>query len=208
MFTLYSMPSSGNSYKVRLLLAHLGLAYTHIAAEYEGDATLTRTDAFLRKNPTGKVPTVEFEDGQCLSESNAILTYFGEGTRFVPQDKLARARMFQWMFFEQNFHEGTVAVRCAVYRYPQREMDRSHERLADLLAGGNRALDVMEVQLLKTPYLAGDTLSLADICLYGYTHSADFGGFDIAGRPGIAAWLKRVADKPGHITLDWLPEAS
>ena len=205
MFTLYSMPSSGNSYKVRLLLAHLGKTYLHVATEYDGDKTLTRTADFQRKNPTGKVPTLEFEDGECLSESNAILLYFGEGTRFVPQDKLARARMYQWMFFEQNFHEGTVAVRCAVYVYPQREMDRSHERLAALLEGGNKALDVMEVQLAKTPYLAGDAISLADLCLYGYTHSAERGGFDITSRKSIAAWLERVRGEPGHVSLDWLP---
>ena len=205
MFTLYSMPSSGNSYKVRLLLAHLGLDYTHVAVEYNGDETLTRTADFQRKNPTGKVPTVVFEDGECLSESNAILHYFGEGTRFVPEDKLARARMYQWMFFEQNFHESTIAVRCAVYRYPKRPMDRSPERLAALLDSGNNALDIMETQLSKTPYLAGDTISLADICLYGYTHSADFGGFDITSRKGIAQWLERVRNEPEHVTLDWLP---
>ncbi|MEP1209356.1 MAG: glutathione S-transferase family protein [Rhizobiaceae bacterium] len=205
MFTLYSMPSSGNSYKVRLLLAHLGANYTHIPTEYDGDNTLTRTEDFLRKNPSGKVPTVEFEDGACLSESNAILTYFGEGTRFVPDYKLERARMFQWMFFEQNFHEGTVAVRSAVYVYPQREMDRSPERLAALLDGGNKALDVMETQLAKTPYLAGEAISLADLCLYGYTHSAERGGFDVSSRTGIAAWLERVRREPGHVTLDWLP---
>jgi len=207
MFTLYSMPSSGNSYKVRLLLAHLGLDFKHVAAEYAGDDTLTLTDDFRQKNPTGKVPTIEFEDGNCLSESNAILHYFGEGTRFVPEDKLARARMYQWMFFEQNFHEGTVAVRAAVYVYPNRDMDRSPERLAALLDGGNRALDIMEVQLAKTPYLAGDTLSLADLCLYAYTHSAANGGFDVVGRKGIAAWLERVSSEPTHVTLDWLPDA-
>jgi glutathione S-transferase len=205
MFTLYSMPSSGNSYKVRLLLAHLGESYHHVATEYDGDNTLTRSGDFLRKNPTGKVPTIELENGECLSESNALLLYFGEGTRFVPTDRLTRARMYQWMFFEQNFHEGTVAVRCAIYVYPQREMDRSHARLAALLEGGNKALDVMEVQLNKTPYLAGEEISLADLCLYGYTHSADRGGFDIKRRKGIAAWLDRVRAEPGHVTLDWLP---
>jgi glutathione S-transferase len=206
MITLYSMPSSGNSYKVRLLLAFLGINYHHVAAEYDGDETLTRSELFLRKNPTGKVPTVEFESGECLSESNAILHYFGEGSRFVPIDKLARARMYQWMFFEQNFHESTIAVRSAVYVYPQRDMDRSPERLASLLDGGNRALDIMEEQLSKTPYLAGAGLSLADICLYGYTHSAERGGFDVVNRSGIAAWLKRVGGKPGHVSLDWLPD--
>jgi len=205
LITLFSMPSSGNSYKVRLLLAHLNIDYTHIAAEYDGDASLTRTSEFLAKNPTGKVPLVAFESGESLSESNAILHYFGEGTRFVPSDRLSRAKMYQWMFFEQNFHEGTVAVRSAVYVYPQREMDRSPQRLADLLDGGNRALDIMEVQLQQTAYLAGEEFTLADICLYGYTHSASRGGFDVESRSGIAAWLKRVRDEPGHVALDWLP---
>lgn len=205
MITLFSMPSSGNSYKGRLLLAHLGIPYTHVAAEYDGDATLTRTPEFLQKNPTGKVPLVVFDSGATLSESNAILHYFGEGTRFVPDDRLARAKMYQWMFFEQNFHEGTVAVRSAVYVYPQREMDRSEQRLADLLEGGNKALDVMEVQLQQTPYLVGASLSLADICLYGYTHSAARGGFDVKTRTGIADWLQRIRNEPGHVALDWLP---
>ncbi|MEL6744038.1 MAG: glutathione S-transferase family protein [Pseudomonadota bacterium] len=206
MITLYSMPSSGNSYKVRLLLAQLGISYRHIASEYAGDDTLTRTEGFRAKNPTGKVPLVEFEDGSHLSESNAILHYFGENTAFVPRDKLERARMYQWMFFEQNFHESSVAVRCAVYRYPDRPMDRSPERLAALLDAGHSALDVMETQLLKTPFLTGDAYTLADICLYAYTHSAEGGAFDLQSRPGIMAWLERVAAQEGHVTLDWLPD--
>ena len=205
MITLYSMPSSGNSYKVRLLLAQLGIPFNHVGYEYEGAATKTQTAAFRAKNPTGKVPTVEFEDGECLSESNAILHYFGEGTAFVPGDKLARARMYQWMFFEQNFHEASVAVRAAAFNYPLKEMDRSPERMAALLDAGNTALDVMEVQLAKTPYLAGDGYTLADICLYAYTHSADGGGFDITSRQSIAAWLARVRSQPDHVPLDWLP---
>lgn len=206
MLTLYSMPSSGNSYKVRLLLAHLKIDYQHVAVEYAGEDTLTKTQKFLRKNPTGKVPTVEFDDGKCLSESNAILHYFGEATRFVPNDRLERARMYQWMFFEQNFHESSVAVRCAVYTYPDREMDRSPQRLEQLLQAGNKALDVMESHLAQHPYLAGSDLSLADICLYGYTHSAASGGFDVVGRRGIADWLNRIQNAPGHVTLDWLPK--
>ena len=207
MITLYSMPSSGNSYKVRLLLAQLGIPFRHISAEYAGDDTLTQTDTFRAKNPTGKVPLVEFEDGRHLSESNAILHYFAEGTRFLPEGKLERAKAYQWMFFEQNFHEGSVAVRAATFVYPQREMDRSPQRMADLLESGNRALDVMEIQLQKTPYLAGATYSIADIALYAYTHSAENGGFDITSRTGIAGWLNRVAAQDGHVRLDWLPAA-
>ena len=209
MITLYSMPSSGNSYKVRLLLAQLGIGYTHVATEYAQGRELTKTEDFKKhKNPTGKVPTIEFEDGECLSESNAILHYFGEDTVFVPSDKLARARMYQWMFFEQNFHEGSVATRAANLTYPDRAHLRTPDILDPLLESGNRALDIMEVQLTKTPYLAGDDYTLADICLYAYTHSAAKGGFDVVSRKGIAAWLERVRLQPGHVTLDWLPDPS
>lgn len=205
MITLYSMPSSGNSYKVRLLLAQLGVPFKHVAAEYEGEDSLTRTAEFRALNPTGKVPLIVFENGETLSESNAILTYFGEGTAFVPQDKLARARMLQWMFFEQNMHEGSVAVRRATFTYPQREMDRSPERMAALLDAGHAALDVMEVQLGKTDFLAGEAYSLADICLYAYTNGCEIGGFDLQPRPHIRAWLKRVASQKGYVEPDWLP---
>ena len=209
MIKLYSMPSSGNSYKVRLLLAKLGISFRHIPVEYnkagEAPQQLTLTPEFRTKNPAAKVPMVEFEDGQCLAESNAILHYYGEGTRFLPTDKLERARVYQWMFWEQNVHEGCVAVRMATYNYPERDMDRSPERMASLLESGNSALDVMEVQLNKTPFLAGATISIADICLYGYTHRADLGGFDVAGRKGITNWLKRVAEDAGHVPIDWLP---
>jgi glutathione S-transferase len=121
--------------------------------------------------------------------------------------KLSRAKVYQWMFFEQNVHEGSVAVRMAVYNYPQRDMDRSPARLEALLEAGSAALDVMEVQLQQTPFLVGDALSLADVCLYAYTHGAAKGGFDVSAttRPGIAAWLERVAQNAGHVPIGWLP---
>jgi len=141
-----------------------------------------------------------------VCSSDLILHYFGEGTEFVPQDKLARARMYQWMFFEQNFHEGTIATRAAILTYPERAHLRTAEHLDPLLEGGHRALDVMDVQLRQTPFLAGDSFSLADICLYAYTHSAEaMGGFDVASRGGIVDWLERCAQQPNHVPLDWLP---
>lgn len=204
MVKLYSMPSSGNSYKVRLLLSKLGIAFQHVGVEY-GEQQLTLTREFRAKNPAGKVPLLEFEDGTYLAESNAILHYYAEGTRFMPVNKLERARVYQWLFWEQNVHEGSIAVRMATFCYPHRDMDRSPERMAKLLESGNSALDVMEVQLGKTAFLAGDSLSIADICLYAYTHRANLGGFDLEERKGIAAWLKRVAQDEGHVTIDWLP---
>ncbi|MEM8750780.1 MAG: glutathione S-transferase family protein [Pseudomonadota bacterium] len=207
MITLYSMPSSGNSYKVRLLLAQLNIPFRHVATEYENGKELTVQPDFRNKNPNGKVPLVEFEDGRVLAESNAILLHFAEGTPFLPTDAYTRALVYQWMFFEQNSHEGSIAVRSAItYRYPYRFHEATPERLESLLQSGNRALDVMESQLQKTPYLAGEAYTVADIALYAYTHSAEPGGFDIASRPGISNWLERVRNQPGHVPLEWTPD--
>ncbi len=205
MLTLYSMPSSGNSYKVRLLLAKLGIAYRHIGCEY--GSGVTRSADFLAKNPNGRAPLLELEDGRLLSESNAILLYLGEGTRFVPQDAFARAKVHQWMFWEQNTHEATVAVRAAILNYDHRKDERKPEVLDALLESGHRALGVMETQLEKTPFLTGDTLTAADICLYGYTHTAGTrGGFEMTRFPAIDAWLQRVAADEPHVRLEDIPE--
>ncbi len=202
MLTLYSMPSSGNSYKVRLLFAKLGIPFKHIAAEY--GSGVTTSEAFRALNPNGKVPLVVLEDGRTLAESDAILTYFGEGTRFVPQDKYARAKMFEWMFFEQNYHEGTIAVRAAILNYTHRAHQNTPEQLQSLLESGNRVLGVMEAQLGKTPFIAGDDFTLADIALYAYTHSAETrGGFDLSIFPNIKAWLVRCAADEGHVPIEW-----
>ncbi len=202
MLTLYSMPSSGNSYKVRLLLAKLAIPFRHIAAEY--GSGVTTSDAFRKLNPNGKVPLVVLEDGRTLAESDAILTYFGEGTRFVPEDRYDRAKMFEWMFFEQNYHEGVIAVRAAILTYPHRAAQATPERLADLLESGHRVLGVMEAQLEKSLYIAGDAFTLADIALYAYTHTADSkGGFEMERFPCINEWLKRCAKDTGHVPLEW-----
>ncbi len=207
MLTLYSMPSSGNSYKVRLLLALLKIPFRTVDIEYDGGKELTKTAEFRAKNPHGRVPLVELEDGRLLSESNAILLYFGEGTRFVPEEKFARAKIHQWMFWEQNSHEGTIAVRSAILKYPHRALQRTPEILEPLLESGMHCLGVMEAQLKQTPYLAGDSYSVADICLYGYTHSASVGGFDLAQFPAVSSWLARVASEAGHVPLEWSPRA-
>ena len=205
MLTLYSMPSSGNSYKVRLLLALLNIPFRVIETEYDGGKELTKTPEFRAKNPHGRVPLLVLEDRRLLSESNAILLYLAEGTRFVPQEKFARAKVHQWMFWEQNSHEGAIAVRAAILRYPERAHLRTPAVLEPLLVSGNHCLSVMETQLKQTRYLAGDVYTVADICLYGYTHSAEQGGFDLNLFPAIEAWLKRVASEPGHVPLQWAP---
>jgi glutathione S-transferase len=204
MLTLYSMQTSGNCYKPRLLFALLGTHFRIVeVSPYQGDGT--RTSEFLAKNPIGKVPLVEFEDGRRLAESNAMLLYFGEGTRFIPTEPFARAKVYEWLFFEQYSHEPAVAVRRSILTIPERAAQATPERLAQLLDAGERALGVMEQRLSKADWLAGDGYSVADIALYAYTHDAEKGGFDLGKYPGISAWLKRVASEPGHVPLEWRP---
>ncbi|MFD1882218.1 glutathione S-transferase family protein [Paracoccus pacificus] len=194
---LYSMPSSGNSYKVRLLLALLGRAVEIVDVE-DNSAEIQRakSDGML---PFGKAPVLMLDDGRLLPESNAILGFLGEGTAFVPADPFARATMNGWMFWEQNQHEGTVAVRAALLNYAHRRHLATPERLADLLERGHANLQIMETRLQAHDWLAADAVSLADICLYGYTHSAGSrGGFDMARFPGINRWIERIASLPGY----------
>ncbi|MDZ7822713.1 MAG: glutathione S-transferase family protein [Ahrensia sp.] len=204
MLKLYSMPSSGNSYKIRLLLAHLGIPFEHIDCEY-GSGVTERAD-FRKLNPNGKVPLLCLEDGRLIAESNAILLYLARGTAYLPTDAYDLAKVHEWMFFEQNFHEGTIATRQAILKYPQRAHLRVPEKLDPLLESGHRALSVMEAQLAKTPFIAGQTYTVADIALYAYTHTAGpVGKFDMAKFPFINNWLKRTASQDGHVLLDWLP---
>ncbi len=204
MLTLYSMPDSGNSYKPRLLLAKLGVSFRHISVDTRtGD---THTAEFMKKNPNGKAPLLELEDGRFLAESNAMLLHLAEGTPFLPADPYERALCYQWLFFEQYSHEPCVAVRRSLLHYDHMKHLATAERLADTMESGNKALGVMETQLAKTPFLAGADYSVADISLYAYTHTADEGGFDLDRFPNLQAWLKRVCQQPGHVTQDWLPE--
>ncbi len=197
---LYSMPSSGNSYKVRLLLALLGRTVDMVDVEYGSD-TLTRAKDEGRL-PFGKAPVLELEDGTLLAESNAILFHLGQGTRFWPKDALQQAQVLGWMFWEQNQHEGVIAVRAALLTYPHRKAQATPERLAALLASGQGLLQMMDDHLVSRDWLVGEACSLADLCLYAYTHSAQtHGGFDLTPFPALRAWLDRVAALPGHVGL-------
>jgi glutathione S-transferase len=204
MITVYGQDDSGNCYKPRLILAKLGIAFRHVETK-SGPGGDTRSDGFIAKNANGKVPLLELEDGRRVAESNAILLYFAEGTRFLPQDKYERALAYQWLFFEQYSHEPYIAVRRALLVYPARAKEATPEKLAATLAGGEKALRVMEDQLERTPFLAGAKISVADISLYAYTHEAPRGGFDLAAYPAVGAWLKRVEADPGHVPMSWLP---
>lgn len=198
---LWSMPSSGNSYKVRLLLALLGRECEIVDVEDASDALAAARAA--GRLPFGKAPVLELDDGRLLPESNAILLWLGEGTPLVPQDAFDRAQMTAWMFWEQNQHEGVVAVRGALNFYPSRRAQATPERMAELLDRGHALLEVMERRLSDHDWLVGSAVSLADICLYAYTHTAGTrGGFDMQRFPAIGRWLDRIAALPGYRPLD------
>ncbi len=200
---LYSMIDSGNCYKPRLLMAKLGMPFRHVVMHaFDGS---TRSAEFLAKNPNGKVPLLELEDGRILAESNAILLFLAEGTRFLPEDRYQRALVFQWLFFEQYSHEPYVAVRRSLIKHRERAQLATPERLAGLLEGGNKALGVMEAALEGRKFIAGEAMSVADIALYAYTHDAEAAGFDLARFPNVSGWLGRVAADPGHVPLEWVP---
>jgi glutathione S-transferase len=186
MIIVHGTRASGNCHKVKLVLDLTGRAYEW--RELDVMTGATQTPAFLRLNPNGAVPVVELEDGSALAESNAILWYFGEGTALVPADRLQRARMLQWMFFEQYSHEPAIAVARFIRVFARRNDD---PRLPELQKRGARALGVMQQHLTGQPFFAGAQLSLADLALFAYTHKAADGGFDLAAFPAVQAWLER-----------------
>ncbi|HEX6265850.1 MAG TPA: glutathione S-transferase family protein [Burkholderiales bacterium] len=198
MFTVYGMSDSGNCYKVRLALEQLALPYRWV--EVDSARGETRSLSFRAMNANGKVPTLALEDGSFLPESGAILNYLAEGSRLLPQDRLGRARVLQWMFFEQYSHEPYVAVARSILRYHPPDSPRRAE-LPRLLERGNQALAVMEQHLRREPFFAAGRYSIADIALYAYTHCAADGGFDLGDFPSVGAWLERVRSQPRHVPM-------
>ena len=198
MLRLYDYLPSGNGYKVRLLLRLLGRPFELVEKDIvKGE---TRTPEFLAMNPNGRIPLLELENGEFLPESNAIMFYLAEGTKFLPEDRLDRARVLQWMFFEQYSHEPNIAV----VRFWLQHTDMTPEREAMLpakKAGGYAALDVMENRLGGRDWLVGDGMTIADIALYAYTHVAHEGGFELDDYPAVRGWLARVAATPGYIPI-------
>jgi len=202
---LYQQQDSGNCYKPRMLLANLGLPFRIV--DMDTNRGETRAADYLARNPNGKVPLLEFDDGRVLGESNAILLHLAEGTAFLPDAAFDRAKVYEWLFFEQYSHEPAIAVRRSLSIYPARRAQATPERMAELLDAGNKALSVMEDRLSEADWLAGESCSVADMALYAYTHMAGEGGFDLTVYPGITAWLQRVLTRPGHVSISWRPEA-
>ena len=198
MITLYDYLDSGNGYKVRLLLAQLDIPYRYVELDImRGE---TRTPEYLAKNPDGRIPLLELEDGRLLAQSDAILWYLADGSAFLPTDRFARALVLQWMFFEQYSHEPYVATPRFIMRHFAADSPRRAE-LPQRQARGRDALAVMERHLADHSYFVAERYTIADIALYGYTHVAEDGGLELKPYPQVRAWLARVAGQPRYVGL-------
>ena len=197
---LYNSPPSGNCYKVRLLLAHLGIPYETRQVDVVNRSN--RREVLGELNPALRVPTLVLDDGRPLAESNAILWYFGDGTRFVPDDAYQRAQVLQWMFYEQYEVEPALAVVRFWLAYSGRPDGLSPERREELTKAGHRVLATLDRNLAERRFLVGDALTIADVSLYAYTHVAPEGGFDLEPYSALRAWQERVAAEPGHVPIE------
>jgi glutathione S-transferase len=198
MYTIYGDVNSGNCYKVKLLAEQLALPYTWVGID-----TLkkeTKSHEFLNKNPNGKIPLLETEDGRCLPESNAILHFLAEGSALLPTERFKHAQVLQWLFFEQYSHEPYIATARYIVRYLRRppELDA---QLQTKMAPGYKALQVMESHLSNQLFFVGERYTIADIGLFAYTHVAEEGGFELTNFPAIRQWLERVRAQPSFIGI-------
>ena len=195
---IYGDKRSGNCYKLELLTSILELQHEWIDVDIlKGE---TRSAKFLEKSPNGKIPILELDDGRVLSESNAIMHYLAANSSLIPTSQFSFASLLQWQFFEQYSHEPYIAVA----RYINIYLGMPEERRAEFeskQAGGYRALAVMEAQLKNTPFLLGDTLSIADISLFAYTHVAHEGGFDLSAYPAIRNWISLIQSQKGFVNM-------
>ena len=205
MYTLYSMQRSGNCYKVRLAFSKLRISYRLVEVDIlKGE---TRTPEFLAKNPSGHVPLLEVAPRRYLAESNAILWYVAGGSPLAPEDRIDRAEAMQWMFFEQHSLEPNLGAARFWLTMVKGGRELQRHGLEDWMERGYQALGVMEKHLATHRFFAANRYTIADIALYAYTHVAHESDFDLTGFPAIRAWLKRVADLPGHVPINWQPAA-
>ena len=203
MYTLYSMRRSGNSYKVRLALAQLGIKYRLVEIDIlKGES---RTPEFLAKNPSGQVPLLEVTPGRFIAESNAILWYVAGGTALAPDDRIDRAETLQWMFFEQHSLEPNIGAAYFWLALVKGGRELQQHALEDWMEEGYRALRVMENHLKRNRYFAAGRYTIADIALYAYTHLAHLADYELDSFPAIRTWLDRIAAEPGYIPMDWQP---
>lgn len=196
---LYGDSLSGNCYKIKLLAAVLEIELDWIHIDILSGET--RTPEFLKRNPTAKIPVLECDDGRYLFESNAILNFLATDTEFLSKDVFEYAKIQQWQFFEQYSHEPYIAVARYIAKYLGLPKEREAEYLSKQ-EGGHKALQVMEQQLQQTLYLVGDRPTTADICLFGYTHVAEEGGFELGTYQAIIEWIDRIQSLPNYIGME------
>jgi glutathione S-transferase len=199
MLTIHGYSVSGNCHKLRLLLEQLGKPYRWVETDSANGGT--RTPEYLAKNPNGKVPMLELDDGRILVESNAILHYLAEGTAFLPSDAWQRAQTLSWMFFEQYSHEPYIAVARFIRGWTPPDSPRRANELPRCLERGHQALALMEKHLQSNNWFTGTHYGIADIALFAYTGVAHHGGFDLAQYPRVSAWLARVRATPGFVEM-------
>lgn len=199
MLTLHDNIESGNAYKARLLLSLLGKEYKCI--QYDVVAGETRTDDYINNiNNNGRIPVLQFDDGKCLAESNAILYYVAQGTEYFPSDTWQQAKVMEWMCFEQYSHEPFVAVAKFILSMLPADTPRRAE-IPTLHEKGYAALQIMEDHLADNDYLVGESLTIADIALYAYTHKAHMGDFDMTRFPAINVWCETIEAKPNYLKM-------
>jgi glutathione S-transferase len=198
MLTLYDYLESGNAYKVRLILKLRGIPFRRV--ELDILKRETRTPEFLAKNPNGRIPAVELEDGRVLFESNAILAYFAEGTELAGRDAWERAQILQWMFFEQYSHEPYVAT-LRFWHFAKLLATKTPAEIEAKQSAGNAALAIMDAQLAARDYFVGERFTIADIALFAYTHVAGEGGFDLSRYPHVRRWIARIEAQPKFVPI-------
>ena len=199
---LHEYPASGNCYKIRLTAAYLGLALE--TRTYDILSGETRTPEFLRDvNPNGRIPVLQDGD-RLLPESNAACFYLADGTELIPDDRFNRADMLRWMFWEQYNHEPNIATLRFWLRFVGLDALSAAQRMQIIgkREAGLAALDLMDRHLAKRTWLVADRLTVADICLFAYTHVADEADFDLEAYPAIVGWMERIMTMPGYVGMD------
>ena len=198
MYKVFGDGLSGNCYKIKLLMRFLDIPHDWVHVDILSGGT--QSEAFRQMNPNARVPVLQLLDGNFLWESNAILNYLAQDTAFLPSDRYHRAQVLQWQFFEQYSHEPYIATARYINKYLGLPAEREAEYHAKQ-PGGHRALAVMEEHLGGHHFFVGGEPTIADICLYAYTHVAGEGGFDLSGYPNIRHWLARIAEHPGYVAM-------
>jgi glutathione S-transferase len=206
VLTLYDYQPSLNGWKIRVLLGFLGIPYrSREVALFQGES---RSEAFLKLNPTGAIPVLELEDGRTIAESSALLIYLADGTRFLPSERYARAKVVQWLSFEQYYIEPTIGS-LRFWTLTGRLEGNAGRMVESRRESGERALTTLERRLSDTLFLVGESLTIADIAVYAYTHRAEDCGFSFGSRVALSAWLKRVAMEigPDHPIFPYTADA-